>query len=167
VLLCCSVACLALPGVGAEVALRLRPAASIKHNHPGALAQPSAPHHTHPHPHCNPAGGTIPWVPRSVSPKIGLLDQAAIALFDKFSRAAIKTGRLRIILPNGDELCYGDAAKTAAPVPKGAWGGGWGVQSGISAGVAWHGRACCGMAWLGTVAGNRTAGQGFAKQGTS
>ncbi|PSC74866.1 cyclopropane-fatty-acyl-phospholipid synthase [Micractinium conductrix] len=64
-------------------------------------------------------GGSIPWVPRTVSPKIGLLDKAGIALFDKFAKSAIKTGRLRIILPNGDELCYGDAAKTAAPVPKG------------------------------------------------
>ncbi|PRW60674.1 cyclopropane-fatty-acyl-phospholipid synthase [Chlorella sorokiniana] len=64
-------------------------------------------------------GCTIPWVPRSVSPKIGLLDQAAIRLFDKFARAAIKTGYLRIVLPNGDELVYGEKAHCAAPVPKG------------------------------------------------
>ena len=32
---------------------------------------------------------------------------AAIGLFDKFGRQAIKTGRLRFILPNGDELIYG------------------------------------------------------------
>ncbi|KAL4447595.1 hypothetical protein ABPG75_004814 [Micractinium tetrahymenae] len=64
-------------------------------------------------------GGTIPWVPRSVSPKIPLLDRAAMGLFDKFARAAIRTGRLRLILPNGEELVYGDASNTAAPVPKG------------------------------------------------
>lgn len=37
--------------------------------------------------HYPPAGATIPWVPRSVSPKIGLLDQAAIRLFDKSVRS--------------------------------------------------------------------------------
>ena len=65
-------------------------------------------------------GGSPPWVPRSVSPKIPWLDRAAIALFDKFARSAIKTGRLRFVLPSGEELCYGDASATAAPVPKGA-----------------------------------------------
>jgi hypothetical protein len=65
------------------------------------------------------AGAAIPWVPRSPSPKIGLVDRAAMALFDKFAGAAIKTGRLRVILPNGHELLYGDAAKVEAPVPKG------------------------------------------------
>jgi hypothetical protein len=70
---------------------------------------------------CVPAGGgSPPWVPRSVSPKIPWLDRAAIALFDKFARSAIKTGHLRFVLPSGEELCYGDAAATAAPVPKGA-----------------------------------------------
>ncbi|KAL4856846.1 Tuberculostearic acid methyltransferase UfaA1 [Chlorella vulgaris] len=64
-------------------------------------------------------GAAIPWVPRSPSPKIGLIDRAAMALFDKFAGAAIKTGRLRVILPNGHELLYGDAAKVEAPVPKG------------------------------------------------
>lgn len=64
-------------------------------------------------------GAAIPWVPRSPSPKIGLVDRAAMALFDKFAGAAIKTGRLRVILPNGHELLYGDAAKVEAPVPKG------------------------------------------------
>ena len=37
-------------------------------------------------------GGSIPWVPRTVSPKIGLLDKAGIALFDKFAKSAIKVG---------------------------------------------------------------------------
>ena len=55
-----------------------------------------------------------------MSPKIPWLDRAALALFDKFARSAIKTGRLRFVLPNGEELCYGDAGATAAPVPKGA-----------------------------------------------
>lgn len=50
--------------------------------------------------------------------------QAAIRLFDKFARAAIKTGYLRLVLPNGDELVYGDKAHCAAPVPKGKWSGG-------------------------------------------
>lgn len=93
----------------------------------GDLPPPPTP----PHPHipclqpsclqpcCLLAGGTIPWVPRSVSPKIPLLDRAAIGLFDKFARAAIRTGRLRLILPSGEELVYGDASKTEAPVPKG------------------------------------------------
>ena len=78
-----------------------------------------------------PGGCTIPWVPRSVSPKIGWLDRAAIAAFDRFARAAITTGRLRFVLPSGAELCYGSAASTAAPVPTGersvasVWGPRW------------------------------------------
>lgn len=84
------------------------------------------------------AGGDIPWVPRSVSPKIPLLDRAAIALFDKFARAAIRTGRLRLILPSGEELVYGDASKTAAPVPKGRLFARWGQRaSGIRGSRRW------------------------------
>ena len=40
-------------------------------------------------------------------------------LFDKFARASFRVGHLRLILPNGEELSYGDPAKTAAPVPQG------------------------------------------------
>lgn len=54
-------------------------------------------------------------LPHRPAPKV----QAAIRLFDKFARAAIKTGYLRLVLPNGDELVYGDKAHCAAPVPKG------------------------------------------------
>lgn len=64
-------------------------------------------------------GATVPWVPRTVSPKIGWVDSAAIALFDRFARAAIKAGRLRLVLPNGDELAYGSDATAAPPVPAG------------------------------------------------
>lgn len=77
---------------------------------------------------CAPAGvASLPWVPRSVSPKIPLLDQAAMRLFDRFAGTAIKTGYLRLVLPNGAELVYGDRARSEAPVPKGAlaWEAGW------------------------------------------
>lgn len=85
-------------------------------------------------------------MPRTVSPKIGLLDQAAIRLFDRFAGAAIETGYLRFVLPNGDELVYGDAAHTAAPTPKGG-----------SSSCVWGG--CCEMHRCGTCCGQAATGR--------
>jgi cyclopropane-fatty-acyl-phospholipid synthase len=69
-------------------------------------------------------GAAVPWVPRATSPKIGWLDSAACSLFNRFARAAITRGRLRIVLPNGAELVYGSlpsAPSAAAEVD--AWKG--------------------------------------------
>jgi cyclopropane-fatty-acyl-phospholipid synthase len=55
-------------------------------------------------------GGNVPWVPRPCSPKLSWVDSAAIGIFDRFARATIRTGRLRFILPNGEELQYGAPA---------------------------------------------------------
>lgn len=52
-------------------------------------------------------GGVIPWTPISCSPKLSLLDRSAIYLFDRFAKQTIRTGRIRFILPNGEELQYG------------------------------------------------------------
>ncbi len=53
-------------------------------------------------------GGTIPWSPSPVcSPKLSMIDSIAIKVFDTFAKEAIKTGKLRLILPTGDELVYG------------------------------------------------------------
>ena len=83
---------------------------------------------TPPHPAASCTGAPeLPWVPRSVSPKIPLLDRAAARLFDRFARAAIKTGYLRLVLPSGEELVYGDRAHSEAPVPKGEPRGGVGT----------------------------------------
>jgi hypothetical protein len=51
-------------------------------------------------------------------------------LFDRFAKAAIQFGRLRVILPNGDEACYGSGDGIEAPVPEGAcaWAA-WGCSS--------------------------------------
>ncbi len=62
-------------------------------------------------------GATLPWVPRTTSPKLSWIDSAAIAMFDKFAKVSIKTGRLRFILPTGAELCYGQPAP--APLVEG------------------------------------------------
>lgn len=51
--------------------------------------------------------------------QIGWLDYAAMRVFDRFARAAIKVGSLRIVLPNGNELAYGDLATTAPAVIEG------------------------------------------------
>jgi len=61
-------------------------------------------------------GGSIPWVPRTTSPKVSWVDSIAMGLFDRFARAAITKGRLRIILPTGQELSYGQPL----PAPAGA-----------------------------------------------
>ena len=64
-------------------------------------------------------GATIPWTPRTVSPKIGIADQLAMAAFDRFAKASITTGRLRFVLPNGEELAYGSPDSSQAAVAPG------------------------------------------------
>lgn len=80
-------------------------------NKHGAAAEPLPP----PLP---PAGGSIPWVPRAVCPKVGWLDSAAMRAFDAFAGAAITVGRLRFVLPNGDELVYGTPAPPLGGAPR-------------------------------------------------
>lgn len=65
-------------------------------------------------------GASIPWVPRSVSPKISIVDQVFMAVFDRFARAAITVGQLRMVLPNGEELCYGNPESTSPALAPGA-----------------------------------------------
>ena len=56
-------------------------------------------------------GCAVPWAPSPVcSPKSGIVDMVAMKLFDTFAKAAIKTGKLRLILPNGEEMVYGEPA---------------------------------------------------------
>ncbi len=64
-------------------------------------------------------GATIPWTPHATSPKMSLADMFFMSTFDKFARRAISLGRLRFILPNGEELVYGDDASAARSLPKG------------------------------------------------
>ena len=49
----------------------------------------------------------MPWEPRATSPKVGWLDAWFLSLFDRFARAVVKQGCLRLILPTGEERCYG------------------------------------------------------------
>ncbi|EIE24233.1 cyclopropane fatty acid synthase [Coccomyxa subellipsoidea C-169] len=63
-------------------------------------------------------GATIPWTPHATSPKMSLADMFFMSTFDKFARRAISLGRLRFILPNGEELVYGDDASAARSLPK-------------------------------------------------
>ena len=68
-------------------------------------------------------GASIPWTPRATSPKTSLLDNFFVFTFDRFARAAITAGRLRLILPNGKELVYGSDASAQQHAPaKGALG---------------------------------------------
>ncbi|PNH10244.1 Cyclopropane-fatty-acyl-phospholipid synthase [Tetrabaena socialis] len=64
-------------------------------------------------------GGSLPWVPRATSPKMTISQQVYMNLFDKYTRSTLTQGRLRLILPNGDELLYGKEGTTDAPVAKG------------------------------------------------
>lgn len=50
----------------------------------------------------------IPWNPRTTSPKMNLGDYFYMRLFNTYAKSAIIRGSLRIILPNGDELVYGN-----------------------------------------------------------
>lgn len=73
-------------------------------------------------------GCSIPWVPRTTSPKVSLAQGWFMRLFDRFAAAAIRTGYLRLILPNGTELTYGDPATATT------------TQVAAGAGEAWRGR---------------------------
>ena len=61
-------------------------------------------------------GAQIPWKARATCPKIGLLDRFFLGTFDRFAHMAITQGSLRLILPNGEERCYG-SGQPATPSP--------------------------------------------------
>jgi len=74
------------------------------------------------------AGAPPPWaarVGRTPSPKLSLLDRAAIAAFDAFARRALTVGRLTLVLPNGAQLEYGQpaGADVSPPASIPAWRG--------------------------------------------
>ena len=52
-------------------------------------------------------GLQVPWEPRATSPKVSWSDAWFLSVFDRFARAALKQGQLRLILPTGEERCYG------------------------------------------------------------
>lgn len=60
-------------------------------------------------------GASIPWVARPTCPKIGLTDSFFLGTFDRFARMALKMGSLRLILPNGEERCYGSEQPLSVP----------------------------------------------------
>ena len=51
--------------------------------------------------------------------QVSWLGSLALHVFDRFARAAISTGHLRIVLPNGEELSYGDPSTAQPPVAPG------------------------------------------------
>jgi len=61
----------------------------------------------------------LPWTPRTVSPKISLIDRLATGAFDRFARASFTVGHLRFVLPNGDELAYGSLDSSQPAVAPG------------------------------------------------
>ncbi len=67
-------------------------------------------------------GGPPPWEARPIPPAMPWLDAGAMRLFDRFARAAVRVGRLRLVLPTGGELCYG-APAPAPGAPADAWRG--------------------------------------------
>ena len=66
-------------------------------------------------------GAAVPWKPCATSPKLTALDRLFLATFDGFARRALRLGRLRLVLPTGQERCYGGgAAASPGETPKGA-----------------------------------------------
>ncbi|KAF5839621.1 cyclopropane fatty acid synthase [Dunaliella salina] len=66
-------------------------------------------------------GVTPPWTCRPTSPKMSLTAQWFMGLFDRFAAATVKSGHLRVILPNGGEMVYGerDPSRVLLEVPEG------------------------------------------------
>ncbi|CAG9462248.1 unnamed protein product [Pedinophyceae sp. YPF-701] len=52
-------------------------------------------------------GCRLPWTPRAVSPKTTWWQRRGLDIFDMWARHCVKVGRLRVILPTGEERCYG------------------------------------------------------------
>ena len=53
-------------------------------------------------------GCALPWVPRSLNPKTRWMDTLWLKTFHTFAQRGFQRGLLRVILPNGSELQYGD-----------------------------------------------------------
>ena len=60
-------------------------------------------------------GGTIPWVPRPTSPYMTMSTRFVNASVHKMAGSAIKKGSLRLIMPNGTEVVYGNQSDCAPP----------------------------------------------------
>jgi len=71
-------------------------------------------------------GGTIPWVPRPTSPYMTMSTRFVNASVHKMAGSAIKKGSLRLIMPNGTEVVYGNQSDCA---PAGHIGGTRGALS--------------------------------------
>ncbi len=84
-------------------------------------------------------GGSLPWVPRATSPKVTLGQQLYVSLFDKYAKAVFTRGRLRMILPNGGELVYGDGENVEVPKGEGAGGAGRGTRCSAAKLEDWDG----------------------------
>ena len=83
-------------------------------------------------------GAAIPWTPRATSPKATLLDAFFVRTFDRFARAALSIGKLRFILPNGEELVYGGEASAQQHVPaQGVHSTCWTRRSRLLGAAAW------------------------------
>lgn len=52
-------------------------------------------------------GVTLPWKPRPTSPYTSWSEGLCVATVDRLLRAALSTGSVRIIMPNGSERVYG------------------------------------------------------------
>ena len=63
-------------------------------------------------------GVEAPWAgrERALSPRVSVLEFFFLQAFKLFCSGAIKEGHLRVILPTGDELSYGDPQSDAAAV---------------------------------------------------
>mmetsp|Transcript_25180 Transcript_25180/g.35111 ORF Transcript_25180/g.35111 Transcript_25180/m.35111 type:complete len:947 (-) Transcript_25180:384-3224(-) len=57
---------------------------------------------------CKMLNAPVPWVPRSLSPDMTLVQSHCIKSFDLLASTCIKRGSLRLILPNGHEKFYGN-----------------------------------------------------------
>jgi predicted NAD/FAD-binding protein len=60
-------------------------------------------------------GAPPPWVPRSLSPTVPFLHSFAIQAFEKIARMTITRGSLRVIMPTGHELNFGNPDPGADP----------------------------------------------------
>ena len=59
-------------------------------------------------------GVSLPWTPKPTSPYSTWAEDICVATFDRALRAALTTGSIRLIMPNGSERTYGTPADVSA-----------------------------------------------------
>ena len=89
----------------------------------------------------------VPWTAVSTHPKLSLFDSFAVDRIDRYLSAAVTTGSIRVLLPDGSDNIYGTPGTCAAPcavIPAFSTAAAFKVGSIATAAAAKPPEGCCG-----------------------